>query len=223
MRTAVPGTRSRSTSVASSPSMSGIRRSMITTSGRRRSVNATADRPSAASPITRMRGERERASRRPSRTTSWSSAMRQVISSGTNGSYEAPPLAPPRPLDGECELFLHLSDRPGPARAPLVHVGHRARRRADVLADGAGDARRQVRPAREEPLVALDLFWPVACQVLEEVLADSGLEVEDVRPDGPRAGSLRCPHGLLELLRIVREPGEDRGHADRHVDSGFSK
>ena len=63
--------------------MSGMRRSMITTSGRRRSVSATADAPSVASPMTRIRGERESARRSPSRTTSWSSAMRQVISSAT--------------------------------------------------------------------------------------------------------------------------------------------
>ncbi len=61
-----PGHASRAiTSVASSPSMSGMRRSMITTSGRRRSVSATADAPSDASPITRIRGERESARRRP--------------------------------------------------------------------------------------------------------------------------------------------------------------
>ena len=67
--------------------MSGMRRSMITTSGRRLSARATADAPSAASPMTRMRGERERASLSPSRTTSWSSAMRQVISSATGRFY----------------------------------------------------------------------------------------------------------------------------------------
>src|SRR5262245_32405423 len=94
MSTDVLGTRWRTSSVASSPSMSGIRRSMITTSGRRRSVRATADEPSAASPITRMRGERDSASRSPSRTTSWSSTRRHVISSATPRVYEAPRTAP---------------------------------------------------------------------------------------------------------------------------------
>src|SRR2546430_8383537 len=81
---------------ASSPSMPGIRTSMITTSGRRRSASATADSPSAASPITRMCGARERERRRPSRTTSWSSTIRHVISgtlTAAGGSYLAPETA----------------------------------------------------------------------------------------------------------------------------------
>src|SRR5919197_1369903 len=57
-----------------------MRTSMITTSGLRRSASATALAPSAASPMTRMCGARERERRSPSRTTSWSSTMRQVMS-----------------------------------------------------------------------------------------------------------------------------------------------
>ena len=60
--------------------MPGMRTSMITTLGRRRSASATAASPSAASPITRMCGARLSDSRSPSRTTSWSSTIRQVIS-----------------------------------------------------------------------------------------------------------------------------------------------
>ena len=59
--------------------MPGMRTSMITTFGRRRSATATALAPSEASPTTRIcgaRGERKQASL----TTSWSSAIRQVIS-----------------------------------------------------------------------------------------------------------------------------------------------
>jgi hypothetical protein len=66
---------------------------MITTFGRRRSARATADSPSAASPITRTWGARESERRRPSRTTSWSSTIRQVISgtlTAAGGSYLAP-------------------------------------------------------------------------------------------------------------------------------------
>ena len=81
MRTALSGTFSISTFVASSPSMPGMRTSMITTFGRRRSASATAASPSAASPITRMCGARLSERRSPSRTTSWSSTIRQVISS----------------------------------------------------------------------------------------------------------------------------------------------
>src|ERR671919_2342890 len=80
MRTAVPGRRSARIFVASSPSIPGMRTSMITTLGRRRSATATALAPSEASPTTRICGERERERRRPSLTTSWSSAIRQVIS-----------------------------------------------------------------------------------------------------------------------------------------------
>src|SRR5919202_6764080 len=82
MRTDVPGSLSVSTLVASRPSIPGMRTSMMTTSGRRRSATATALAPSLASPTTRMWGERLSERRRPSRTTSWSSAMRQVISFG---------------------------------------------------------------------------------------------------------------------------------------------
>src|SRR3954447_13512067 len=80
MRTALSGTFSVSSFVTSRPSMPGMRTSMITTFGRRRSASATADSPSAASPITRMWGALESERRRPSRTTSWSSTIRQVIS-----------------------------------------------------------------------------------------------------------------------------------------------
>src|SRR5438445_6240460 len=59
-----------------------MRTSMITTSGLRRSASATALAPSGASPITRMCGARDSDRRRPSRTTSWSSTIRQVISAG---------------------------------------------------------------------------------------------------------------------------------------------
>ena len=55
--------------------MPGMRTSMITTSGLRRSASSTADAPSDASPTTRMCGARESDSRSPSRTTSWSSTI----------------------------------------------------------------------------------------------------------------------------------------------------
>jgi hypothetical protein len=78
--TRLSGTRATISSVASMPSICGMRKSMITTSGRRRSARETAVSPSGASPTTRMWGERRSASRRPSRTTSWSSAIITVIS-----------------------------------------------------------------------------------------------------------------------------------------------
>ena len=57
-------------SVASMPSIPGMRRSMMITSGRRRSASATAVSPSGASPTTLIEAERRSASRSPSRTTS---------------------------------------------------------------------------------------------------------------------------------------------------------
>ena len=59
MSTALSGTFSVRSFVASSPSMPGMRTSMITTSGLRRSASAIALAPSEASPITRMCGARE--------------------------------------------------------------------------------------------------------------------------------------------------------------------
>ena len=70
MRTALSGAFSVSSFVASRPSMPGMRTSMITTFGLRRSASDTALAPSDASPITRMCGARDKDSRRPSRTTS---------------------------------------------------------------------------------------------------------------------------------------------------------
>ena len=60
--------------------MPGMRTSMITTWGLRRSARETADALSDASPMTRMWGARDSDRRSPSRTTSWSSTIRQVIS-----------------------------------------------------------------------------------------------------------------------------------------------
>ncbi len=78
--TATSGTFSAISFVACSPSIPGMRTSMITTFGRRRSASETAVAPSEASPMTRMCGARDSDSRSPSRTTSWSSTIRQVIS-----------------------------------------------------------------------------------------------------------------------------------------------
>src|SRR3954454_8651851 len=63
--------------------MPGIRTSRITTLGLRRLASVTAASPSAASPTTRMFSDRDSDRRRPSRTTSWSSTIRQVMGSLT--------------------------------------------------------------------------------------------------------------------------------------------
>src|SRR6187431_218697 len=204
MSTPVVGARSRSCSVASRPSMSGMRRSMITTSGRRRSARATAEAPSAASPITRIFGERESARRRPSRTTSWSSAMRQVISSATPRFYGATRQAPPRDRSDR-EPELRELGRRLPLRRGHVAQGCAAGRLADRLLDRSGHARREVGPTGVELLVAAELLRPVAGERLEEVLARARPEMEQARPDASRAGGSGRAHDLAQLLGTIRE------------------
>src|SRR4051794_14414239 len=205
MRTAVPGTFSVRSFVASSPSMPGMRTSMITTSGRRRSARATALAPSEASPTMRMCGARESERRSPSRTTSWSSTIRHVISSGTARS-----LPPKSHAQGELlRLRRGLERRFAAVSDPVarLQVGdsppHRLRLRG-----------RQVGPAPVEVLVALELLGPVARKALEEMLARPRAQEEDVAPEMRRARLARGPHDLRQLLRAVGDPGQDRRHAD---------
>ena len=204
--------------------MSGMRRSMITTSGRRLSVSATADAPSAASPMTRMRGERERASRSPSRTTSWSSAMRQVISSATPRFYGVRRQAP---LSRRSSRMLgqiasaswrgsrrdEVERRRGVGRAPAASLRTGSR-------IGVVDRRGQVRTRREQRLVALDLLGPVARERFEEVLADSGPQVHDARPDRSRT---RCARGARRppssCSGASERPGRIGATADSDLDS----
>src|ERR671914_242150 len=62
------------------PSSSGMRMSMRTTSGRVRVTMSTALRPSGASPTTVMSGSSSRITRKPERTSCWSSATTTLIS-----------------------------------------------------------------------------------------------------------------------------------------------
>src|SRR2546423_3602333 len=59
---------------------------------------------------------------------------------------------------------------------------------------------RQVRAVRIEPLIALELLRPVMCERLEEVLASTRLQVEQVRPQAGRARLARRPDDILQLL-----------------------
>src|SRR3954467_14043566 len=150
IRTAVSGTFWVRIFVASSPSMPGMRTSMITTSGLRRSASAPAGAPAAASPITRMCGARESDRRRPSRTTSWSSTIRQVISAG--GSKGPGGLV--SALDGNQRLFglgelLAVQLLP-PAVADAVFLRQRRHLRLErLLHVGA-----EIHPCGGEPLVS---------------------------------------------------------------------
>ena len=60
--------------VASSPSMTGIRMSMSTTSGRVDAARAKASAPFSASPVTVMSSALARIALNPLRTSAWSSA-----------------------------------------------------------------------------------------------------------------------------------------------------
>src|SRR5438045_8327213 len=206
MRTAVSGSFSFRTFVASSPSIPGMRTSMITTSGRRRSASATAAAPSAASPITRMCGARESDRRRPSRTTSWSSTIRQVISAGVSKG----PGSLVSALDGQQKLFglgelLAVQLLP-PAVADAVFLRQRRHLRLErLLHVGA-----EIRLVAVEPLVLRQQLRPVAREALEVVLARAGLEEEQVRPHTRRAGLTRRAPVRPEHLRPRRRAARAR-------------
>ncbi len=74
IRVLIPGRRMRR--VASIPSIFGIRMSISTTSGRTRRATSTASSPVPASPTTRRSGAVSTRTRKPARTSTWSSATR---------------------------------------------------------------------------------------------------------------------------------------------------
>src|SRR5436305_7373839 len=160
--------------------MPGMRTSMITTSGFRRSAISTADAPSEASPTTRMCGARESESRSPSRSTSWSSTINAVISSAMGTAI----------LRGkERKLFVALprAQRRPPSIADTVLL----RETADRGSHGLGVGLLQVRAALVQGLVVREQLRPVARQAVQEVLARPRTQVEQVRPDAARSG-LAC-------------------------------
>src|SRR5580765_2964651 len=199
--------------VASRPSSPGMRTSMITTFGLRRSARSIAALPSPASPTTRMCGARERERRSPSRTTSWSSTIRHVISLGTESIVSLRPVA----LHRECQL-LWLRGRLEP-NVPAVANTLLAGEPRHFAPWGLGVRLAEIRAAvGVELLVPRQLLGPVTRQVFEEVLARSGPQVEQVRPDPGGARGARGSHDLGELLGPVGEPGKDRRHANAGVD-----
>src|SRR5690349_9608550 len=206
MSTAASGTFSVSCFVASRPSMPGMRTSMITTFGRRRSASAMADAPSPASPITRMCGARESDRRRPSRTTSWSSTMRQVISGGWASVDTAGGLYGDSQRQRELFRLGRRLETRGAAVADAVQAGQLG----DVLAHGLLLVRAQVGPARVQPLVLGQQLGPVLLEVCEEVLTGARLQVQEVRPHAGRARGSRGADDLGEELGPVREAGQDR-------------
>ena len=77
--TRAPEPDARSRSIASTPAIRGMTRSMRTTSGSSCAAARSAASPSAASPTTAMSSWSSRNVRSPCRTTAWSSAMRTEI------------------------------------------------------------------------------------------------------------------------------------------------
>src|SRR5436189_4108726 len=80
----------------------------------------------------------------------------------------------------------------------------------DLLTHGLAVLLPQVRARAVEALVALDLVGPVLREVLEEVLARSRAQVEQIDPDACHAGVARRPHDVREELGPVGEAREDR-------------
>ena len=198
--------------------MPGMRTSMITTWGRRRSTRATAPAPSEASPITRTCGARESESRRPSRTTSWSSTIRQVISSGIAGEvYCAGRLShAERELSG-------LRRRPQRRRAAVANAvrprqaAHLLPHRVELRAGGDRRlSRRAPRSARAAP-------------------ASRARAPRGSAPSSPargRAGSPRSPSLPPSRAALTTAascsgrsemPGQDRRHADVRLDPGVDE
>src|SRR5919106_1093684 len=166
--------------VASRPSMPGMRTSITTTSGRRRLVISTAPAPSDASPTTRMRGDRDSDSRSPSRTTSWSSTIRQVISRSSAASAKLGRFYA-RGSDGQRQL-LRLRSRRDP-HYPAVGDVVLAPELGDALAHGGRLGPLEIRPAGIELLVDREQLRPVVRQRGEKVLARPRPQEEDVAPD----------------------------------------
>ncbi len=88
----ISGSSSRIRFMASTPSSSGIRRSMRTTSGRSSRVFSRASRPFLASPTTVKSFSRPSIMDKPSRTTVWSSTINSLIAS--MNTYLSPELIP---------------------------------------------------------------------------------------------------------------------------------
>src|SRR3954452_10749228 len=125
--TRAPGTWSRSSRMACTPSTRGITRSISTTSGRRRCAAAIASRPSPASPTTSMPSWSDRNVRSPSRTTAWSSTTSTRIASSTRRLQPHRRAPARRRRDGEAAAqalrpLLHRG-QPEPPRAYLGRVG----------------------------------------------------------------------------------------------------
>jgi len=81
----------------------------------------------------------------------------------------------------------------------------------------------EVCPASIEALVARQQLRPIAGEVLEEVLARPGPQVQQIRPDRGCFGVPRCPHDVGHEIRSVGEAGQDRSHPNPSLDAGIDE
>ena len=167
----------------------------------------------------------------PGRTTR--SPVRTARSSSTSSRRSVPtgmPSPAPRPgqragpaagdanaSSGSCSAS-GSGDRPDRSGA-AVRDAVEGRKVADLALDGVHDRLLDVRAALVQALVARQQLRPVAREVVEEVLARARAQVEDVGPDGGRAGVTRGPDDVGHLRRVVRQPRQDRRHADARIDA----
>ncbi len=93
----------------------------------------------------------------------------------------------------------------------------------DLALDRFGDCPRDIGPAGVDRLILGEKLRPVAGEVLEEVLARAGPEVEDVRPDGRRPRVASGAHHLGHERGPVGQPGQDRRQADARLDPGIDE
>src|SRR5664279_2516160 len=195
---------------AVTPSTLPMRTSINTTAGRRRSASTTAASPSLASPTTRMFGSRESAMRRPSRTISWSSAMRQVIGwSAFSVTIQVPPRAgvaalSPLPVSAAGAKALVLIH-------PAAQINH-----AELIAKGLADRA----PMHDPRLVALPA--PEHGRAAAAAAASAVHRLVE-RPVCPHARLQRASR-LLEqrAQRLVRDATERRPRVDAQGVQGLA-
>ena len=99
------------------------------------------------------------------------------------------------PTSSGCSSWASRERRQEPHRPPVPDLEPLAEL-GDLAADGLDLVLAQVRPAGVEPLVARQSSGQSRAEVVEEVLAGPGPEVQDVRPDRGRAGVAGGPHDV---------------------------
>ncbi len=203
---------------------------MITTSGRRRSASATALAPSEASPITRMCGARESERRSPSRTTSWSSTIRHVISRGESLFEEEEASQRFADLGGKGVggVDVRARERVAQAAAPAESGSRgglrsriRGRARPPAPRTGPVSPGRQIRAAGVELLVERDQCSGQSSARCARKCSRVPGRRKSTFAQTPVAPASRAARTTsVQLLGSVRDAREDRCHRDVRLDPG---